>query len=178
MALVQEVLENEGYRFYFCYGSLLGIVRERGMIGHDLDIDVALDPADDFSWEHLNQVMTNAGFVLQRSFVIGDDIKERTWFYNKVGVDIFLIEHVKNEILSPFFFRKSGTEYEHKLEQGYAQVREPEPTGITKLSIGQDNQTFEVNVPKNYEEILQANYGADWRTPNPHWSCWQAVFFE
>ena len=44
-----EIMTKSGYNYFLIFGSLLGAVREKGLIKHDLDLDTAMwiDDADD-----------------------------------------------------------------------------------------------------------------------------------
>ncbi len=175
MRRVQEVLEAGGYRFFFSCGSLLGIVREGGMIPHDLDLDIALEPGPDFSWEALDGLLKAAGFIRQRSFLLDGEVLESTWFYKHVGVDIYTFHREGENMVSPFFYRRSQERYSERWEHDFAEMVDPHYLCVEKKPVrAADGQVFEVSVPDNYEAVLAANYGPNWRVPDPHWDLWQA----
>ena len=44
---LQSVLEKQNIQFFFDMGTLLGIIRENALLGHDIDIDIAFMTSDE-----------------------------------------------------------------------------------------------------------------------------------
>lgn len=174
MREVQDTLSRTGYLFFFTCGSLLGIIREHGMIKHDRDLDIAIMEQENFSWKDLQNTMEQAGFVLQRSFVIDDEIKEQTYFKYELGVDIFLERIVGEKMEGPFFYRANAEKYTHDNEFSYAVMHDTITTGTELATVYNGEQSFEVNVPNNFADVLYGNYGEQWQTPISEWDLWQA----
>ena len=84
-----KCLEKNGFEYTLAFGTLLGAVRERGFIKHDLDIDVAMWH-DEYS-DSLRVCLQESGFSLLHSFEIdnGDLGREETYVWNNIPIDIF-----------------------------------------------------------------------------------------
>lgn len=168
---VQQVLAQTDWPFFFTCGSLLGIIRDNGLIEHDLDLDVAIMENDDFSWDKLKSIMEGAGFHLSRGFFIGDTLHEVTYTRNGLGVDIYIEEIVDDKTMTaPFFYRRTNVKYNKRWEHSVAFMDDI----LVKNIITKRVYDFDVNIPENYEDILYGNYGESWRTPIKDNDIWSA----
>lgn len=168
---IQAALSTTNWPFFFTCGSLLGIIRENGVIEHDLDLDVAIMENDDFTWEKLGETMKKINFSLSRSFLIDDIIYERTYVRNGIGVDVFIEKIVDEKTMTaPFFYRRSTETYSKRWEHSVAFMDDVRVKKIVTKEI----YDFEVNIPENYEDILYGNYGENWRIPIKDNDIWQA----
>ena len=61
-----KCLEDNNFEYTLAFGTLLGAVREKGFIKHDLDIDVAMWH-DEYS-DSLRRCLQESGFTLLLSF--------------------------------------------------------------------------------------------------------------
>lgn len=166
------MIEN-GFNYSLTFGSLLGAVREKGFISHDLDMDVMI-----FAEERtplLQKSLENAGFRLSHRFAI-DDAKlgcEECYLYKDTGVsiDIFFIYPVIDDY--PYVccwncFPDCSTWNESVKKHGGVIPRRIElPVDHQICRVPFEN--IEVNIPANFHQILDFSYGADYMIPNPNY---------
>ena len=140
---------------FLCYGSLLGVVRDSGFIGHDLDFDIAYVSRQK-SGPVVAQELAEVGLeLMERGFNV---VPKRTCLAIKdessgsVGIDLFHLYYDESGNLS-FPFGIAG-----------------DPLKSRKLSTNLRTVTLsghDVFVPEDAEQIIEITYGATWRTPNP-----------
>lgn len=84
-----KLLNERNIKFWLCYGTLLGYVRENGILKHDFDFDIGLWN-DDYSKE-LESALESHGFKLMHQFKSITDYPafEQTYEKNGVSIDFF-----------------------------------------------------------------------------------------
>lgn len=168
---VEGALEKTGFCFFYTCGTLLGIVREGGMIAHDYDLDVALIKGPDFSWERLDAALAEIDFFPKRSFLIGDRVEQRAYARQGLDLDIFLEEPLEGGMMrSPYFYRRTTEKYRHQMEYSVAYMHDKLVQRVVKVPV----QGFALSIPESPEDILYGNYGPSWRVPDPSYDLWQA----
>ena len=78
-----SVMTQNGYPYFLLFGSLLGAIREHGLIQHDFDLDTGMWFED--SDENLLPKLEAAGFQLSSSFEIEQSRLGRQWTLSKDG---------------------------------------------------------------------------------------------
>jgi len=123
---VKRVLDLAGIKFWLDYGSLLGAVREGGMIEWDTDLD--LSTTDDY-WNHLVEVipkLQELGFYgYSTNIPLGKGLFSRGLWIRRYGqkVDIMLYQRVKKEMIGFVWVRERshhllGKRYLSKIIRG------------------------------------------------------------
>ena len=102
-----EVLDESGLCYFITYGTLLGMIREGGFLGHDEDIDIGVICDDQFSWERIEDAMKKIGMNKKHQFRLNGEVTEQTYAVDTLSVDFFL------------FYEKDE---EHHIEIGRAHV--------------------------------------------------------
>ena len=175
-----EILKNLNLAFeelnlpyWLAFGTLLGAVREKNIISHDLDLDIA-------TWKHyysgkIAEVLLKYGFTLKRTITIKDNVGvEETYSYRGVNVDIFYFEKLSDDMVKchSFYIDKSLGYIETISKHG----------GLFPLEVilpfeGLLKYTFlgvPVYIPDVYEKQLVCHYGEDYMIPDSTWDYTEA----
>jgi SAM-dependent methyltransferase len=153
---VQKVVKEEfGHDTFFCYGTLLGAVRERGFIGHDLDFDAAFvsgqsdGPSAAAELQQIGFKLIEAGLdvtCMRTALHIHDPASP------SARVDLFHLYFDSDGKLA-FPFGVAGT----------TEISKEEWQGTRDISFaGGTGQ-----IPANSLAMVEHIYGANWRTPKP-----------
>ena len=158
VAEVLEALRRAGVEPFVAYGTLLGAVRQGGLIGHDSDADLGYvsrhtDPVD----------VVRESYRLQRRLAA---MGYRVRRYSGAGIAVLVEEDggvVRGLDVFGGFFSEG-----HLVLMGEIRVPfRPEwvhPLGTTEL----EGRTFPA--PADTDRFLTATYGPDWRVPDPAFS--------
>lgn len=164
-----ELMCKHGIHYTVFAGTLLGAIREGGLLKHDLDLDMMMF---DENYNNTTQkLLENAGFKLLHKFEVngGSIGREETYIKNDVSIDIYYVYKDTNyptyqcdfwAVEGAFSMRDSMNKY------GYVRVRRLEfPVSHMIRRVPFEN--IEVNIPENAEEWLCYRYGKDYMIPDP-----------
>jgi hypothetical protein len=166
---IEHALEESGLETFLAFGTLLGFVREGGLIAYDDDIDICVINKGKNEWEILDDVMKKCGLMMTREFFYKENRAIATYSRDGVNVDFYLFEVRDGRYMTYSFWPvDKNQKYQYGIYEDYKIVEHfyPTPVGIHSEMI---HDTF-VLLPQNGEEILEALYGKDWRTPDPNYS--------
>lgn len=155
-ARTREILADElGYDIFFIYGTLLGVVREGGYIGHDVDFDSAFVSRHTDGPAAAEELVEIAMALIEHGLEV-ECLRFNLHIYDSddtdVKVDLFHTYFDQGGVLQ-FPFGIAGTNPVTRDE--WCGVREIEFPGGVGL------------VPENAERLVEHLYGADWRQPKP-----------
>ena len=160
LAYFKSALDKQDLKFWLTSGTLLGAYREHRLLGHDLDLDVAMFAEDR---EKASAALIAAGFKLEHEFgVAGEDVKEQSFCYKEVKIDIFYIEKTDKNLISHVFYQKdvfSSNKKFHVIQMFFP---------VTDF-VEYDFLGSKYLIPEKTAEYLSANYGEDFMTPNKSW---------
>lgn len=167
-----QCCRENSINYTLAFGTLLGAVREKGFIKHDLDIDVAIWNSD-YS-EKIPNALQKYGFKLSHIFLVenGELGREETYTLDGVSIDIFYF-YEKFDTLPyccDFFMFKGSPTFRKSMElHGQVLARRIElPMSKERESV--QFETLTLRVPKNAHEILAFRYGEDYMIPNAKWN--------
>lgn len=164
-----DTLNSINVNYSIFAGTLLGAVREKNFLSHDMDIDTCI-----FYKDYSNKIESSlqaAGFKLVRQYWVDNGLSggEQTYQKDGVDIDVFYIYVDKDGTTYQCdFMHPDGTSNSyHAMETlGYVSVRRlnfPVKYSFVKLTLGR----IEVQAIENYSEWLCHRYGNDYMTPNP-----------
>lgn len=146
---------------YYCeYGTLLGLIREKGLIKYDDDLDFGLPPGKDISLE-MYKALKESGFIFKRAFVWRGIITEIAFSYKSIPVDFFFTFYDENACVYGQCYNDFVVEDSKDVAKQVTRVYKPSYCGVTEISV----MGIDVKIPVNYEDFLVADYGKGWRTP-------------
>lgn len=153
---VNAVLSDRlGTRAFLCYGSLLGVVRDGGFIGHDVDFDCAYlsrhrtgrAAADELGDVALALIDAGFNVIPKRTcLAISDAAASRT------KIDLYhLYRNATGELCFPFGIA------------GTPSTSTKAFSGVRTVRLG----GHDVLIPSEASRLVEVIYGPTWRTPNP-----------
>lgn len=175
LGVFDNALKEINCQYWLEFGTLLGAVREKNFINHDLDIDIGVFKSE-FS-QQVSEVLEKKGFQKVHSFYLkgSGEVVEETYEYKKVSIDLFFFY--------PCEENKSVYCYEFIPEPGLSWGETQKKYGgflARKLFFPDDEFVkyhfldLVVNIPRNYKQHLSVHYGDDFMTPDPNWDLYQA----
>ncbi len=171
LQIFDKCLTENGIEYTLAFGTLLGAVREKGFIKHDLDIDVSVW-GDQYT-PRIAEALEAIGFKLIRTFMVEDGSfgREETYQCEGVAIDIFYIQEDGGKY--PYYcgydtigdtptFAQSMSKY------GRVRARRMDIPMIRER-VKTLFEGIEVYIPANAHEILRFIYGEDYMIPNASW---------
>lgn len=166
-----KCLTENGIEYTLAFGTLLGAIRERGFIKHDIDVDVCVW-GDQYT-PKIQEMLQTVGFELIHSFVVEDGSigREETYQCEGVSIDIFYIYNDGGDY--PYYcgfgmIGDAATFAQSMRKYGKIRARRMDIPMI-RDRVRAPFETIELYIPSNAHEIMQFIYGEDYMTPNPSW---------
>lgn len=163
---ITNILEKNNIDNVFCsFGTLLGFVREKGLIPHDDDIDMGFIDNGEWCWNDLKNCMKKINAKLTRQIELDGKIVLQTYSRSHVYVDMYLFDVKQDLMYAHSYWHIDGVKYQNNVEGIYKDV-------TYKCAIAKNVQKRVINninvfIPENSEEILEDIYGENWRIPDP-----------
>jgi hypothetical protein len=162
MTITDMYLQRYRVPYIVQYGSLLGLIRDKGIIAHDddIDVDVFEDGVDNLE-------------VAMKALVDASGGKYHFFEFPLFGYKLVETEHWSKEcpesgVQLDFFIRTqtgdglySLSDRACKMWPHFSTIESRNVFPIRRGMLG----SIEVNIPNNPEKFLVQNYGEDWRTP-------------
>lgn len=152
---VLERLERAGHPAFVNSGTLLGLVRGEGVIAHDDDVDLALllhadeTEAAAYEWLELRRNLRSSG-------LLDDEFDARATVHTKLASP----DGLKLDLFPGWI---SGDRL-YLWPYSCGDVAAEDVLPLRTVAV---DASTRVPVPARAEELLAANYGPDWRTPDP-----------
>lgn len=166
-----KCMEKVGVEYTITFGTLLGAIRDKGFMNHDLDIDVAV--WNNHYSERMISALKSEGFELIHSFVVEDGSigREDTFSCDGVAIDIFYIFNDEGEY--PYYcgfgtIGECATFSQSMRKYGKIKARRMD-IPMTRERVKIPFEHIELYAPSNAHEILSFIYGNDYITPQPSW---------
>ncbi|ETX10934.1 hypothetical protein MUS1_13220 [Marinomonas ushuaiensis DSM 15871] len=185
LSAVVNALDEFNIKYYLDFGSLIGAVREKGLILWDDDIDISL--YDESDYEKIPMVLNyikkkNKLRVYLKTFLYSLESSAKK--HNKIpnlnisftDINNFHIAKVRNNNFFIFGRGKTCLDIFFKYEKNEKLywMAYGEENSVPKKYLESD--LIEINfcgikckIPEKYDEYLTYKYG-DWKTPKENWS--------
>jgi hypothetical protein len=157
-----DILSKFTDKWFLSHGSCLGAVRERAIIGHDLDTDVGI-MEEDFDFKMIGELV-RAGFEVKYIFGMRYKGMEIAFERDDVKTDLSLY-YTKDDKVYTVFWENGGRD-------GFANAIPmifDKKIFLGRAEFNLDGIPFKTVF--DFEGYLTALYG-DWRTPVKKWRWW------
>ena len=151
--------------FFADYGTLLGAIRDHGFISWDLDIDYGVITPVDFDKAQLEKHLLNYDFHKIREFQYLGEIKEQTYTYKNLGIDLFYKTDDGVHSVAYGFYKKPNFRYHLSTDHHVRKVEYISVAGTCEIPF----LGAKITVPANAEAYLESVYSKNWKIPDPEW---------
>ena len=151
LSLAKKILDSLSVPFFLSNGTLLGCIRENGLIKHDLDVDIGV-LIENFNG-HIYSSFIDNGF--EKYDIYGAKERGLQYSFKRDGIKLDIFFYYPE----PYGHSMSVWKYGEQIKYKFPKL----DTFIDRAFLG---ETYKV--PSNYEEYLSAQYG-DWKTPVKEW---------
>lgn len=166
---VQELLASEGVTAFADFGTLLGLVREGGLLPHDLDIDMGVVVDDSLDVARIRTAMERFGFKVWREYYIDGSVVESSFRLLGVKLDISFYRNEGDTSHVWLFYRDPEKEYGPR-ERDIVKMTYSAIDGYSSVDV----HGTSIVIPANPERLLEEKYGPHWRTPDTGWIYWES----
>lgn len=181
IGLFDKCLSEAGIQYSLGFGSMLGAIREKGIIGHDADMDTLVWAEGD-NCVLLKECLEKAGFKRTRCFLIEEGRlgREETYEFKSVPIDVFYIYSPVDELPYTAYYQPVEGCRTNKISMqmtGRVQavrLDRPYEKEYIKVPFGPLN----LPIMKHYDPILKACYGDNYMIPDPNFKRTNQSFWE
>lgn len=169
LSIFHKCMEENNLYYTLSFGTLLGAVREKGFIKHDMDIDVVMWSRDYSNF--IREALASVGFKLSHEFLVeeGHLGREETYTLNGVSIDIFYIYDNGQVYCCDFLTPNNCPTFQISMQKfGYVTPRRL----FMPFKYGRHLSPFEnimLYIPDNAVEFLEFRYGKDYMIPKKNW---------
>ena len=168
---LEEVLSKAGVVYHFDMGTLLGIVREGALIGHDLDIDIAvhlrngkereplLDTLKRFKIQQIHSYTVETIGVVEDSFRISGV---------KFDISYYWVDEKNKSICYLLYDDTPGWKNAQRGLYKCVKLTASNIVSTKKIEFAGK----EITVPAEPEKLLTERYGDKWRVPDKNYLYW------
>lgn len=172
LAVLEETLnmlnDIKDVKAFADFGTLLGLIREGGLLKHDLDIDTAVLGRPNL-YRYVTMLMERHGYQIWREYIIDGKVVEQSYHYKDTKVDVNYYEYNDTGVNTWLFYRDPSKKYKNNkrniVRMNYDMIK-----NVKKMKV----QGHDLYIPNNAEKLLEEKYGKNWRVPDKGWIYWQS----
>lgn len=141
----KELFDSIGLKFYLAFGTLLGTVRDNGIIPGDEDVDVFITDE--------GLLYNNIPNLYQKGFRIVRYSPGKVYSFRineKCYIDVYILRRFRNSIWGLYCYSLCNKAMPKKYFKSYESI---------------DFLGVQCECPANPEKLLEFWYGKEWRTP-------------
>ena len=176
LAKFQAACRDADVPYFAHYGTMLGAVRDGGMIEWDDDIDVGV-LSDDFL--KLEPVLSSYSLVVKSHLPIMGNIRKNRRFVKVCDAHQKGTEKILSAVDVFLYERDGQSDIIYSTTKDRPAITTMNWEDVSKLrEIRFDDMT--IHVPSNAEKYLAERYGENWRVPKrhfSHYSLFQTIVF-
>lgn len=167
LKLISRIVMENNYKIAPTEGTLLGLIRDSGLIPWDDDLDFLILDDGNISWTDIEAKLIENGFWKYREKYSNGKLLSQAYKYKNVHCDFVLWPLQKEKLKIDYgCYEYKDMKYENNKEAEY-QVWEIEVPAVNKLEY-RNIGGMDILVPNNSEELLTGIYG-DWKKPDPNY---------
>lgn len=166
----KKALDNINVEFWLDYGTLLGAVREKDFIEHDLDLDIGMFYKD--RSDEVVKALSREGLKKVREFRADGKVVEETYTFKGADIDIFYYFYDEKQLWCYYFYYNNIKDINSidRDDKIYTLGWKGKKTtftnrGLSKLKF----KEIEYTVPNETEKYLIENYGQDYMIKQKNW---------
>lgn len=166
LTLLVHSLEDTDIQYFCDFGTLLGLIRDKGFISYDNDIDMGIISDSSFSWDKLEKHLASVNIKKIHSYNYNGRITEETYaFPDGLSVDFFLYDVAEDTMTTNVYYKNHSIVYDNANQRSVKKLIYPRINGITAISVNEGGAS--IPVPEDAEDHLEHIYGYKWRVPDP-----------
>jgi len=164
---LNEILSEHTEDYWLAYGTLLGYIRDGGIIRGDIDLDIGLKPSPG---SDLAQILKAKGAYLNRETLVEGRVMLQQFYYQGIDFDLFYYYPVQEGKIQTHIWFPEDYSLPQKVSyrEGKGHLVETTFTDITTREIRFLGAPF--RAPVEAGRMLAEHYGEDFMTPDPNWS--------
>ncbi len=166
---LQSLFSKSGVKFFFDMGTLLGIVREGKLLGHDIDVDVAVIEEEVEKREELSRFLQGNGCTIKyRYFTEETGVFEDSYTLSGIKFDVNYYSEIDGNSVCYLGYNDPKKQMSGN-KMNMVQLRCSKISKIEQI----DFFGSSINVPENAELYLAERYGENWRIPDKNYVYWK-----
>lgn len=165
LSVVTKVLNKNGILAFADFGTLLGLVREKRLLKHDLDIDIGVINSNN-TCKKIEKIFNRLNYKKSREFMVDGIVAEQSFVKKRIKIDIQYYFDLEDGMFCYLFYNKN------LIKEGYWQAVKKKCSKVNNVQMI-DIKNHSIYIPNNAEDLLVDKYGDNWRTPDTGWLYWE-----